>query len=144
MKNMKFPAGTYIELDDMAGKRRVAMICKDGVTFWDVLDSEAATPIALHPSMNAVELGSFVQFSKSQGLDAATQLLVRHLHAKLDNRVESNPLFVMRALWFIAQNSTGAGFIPDENLLSWACEQAHEQEQVSGRIHELAAQYCTA
>lgn len=128
----------------MAGKRRVAMICKDGVTYWDVLDSEGATPIALHPSMNPVELGSFVQFSKTQGLDAATQLLVRHLRANLDNRVESNPLFVMRALWFIAQKSTGAGFIPDEKLLSWACEQAHEQEQLSGRIHELAAQYCTA
>lgn len=143
MKNMKFPAGTYIELDDMAGSRRVAMICKDGVTFWDVLDSEAATPIAVHPSMNPVELGSFVQFGKAKGLEDATRLLVRFLRSRQDNRVETNPLFVMRVLWFVAQKSTGAGFIPDENLLSWACEQADAQEQVSSRIHQLAAQYCS-
>jgi len=144
MKHMKFTAGTYIELDDMAGGRRVAMICKDGVTFWDLLDSAEATPIAVHPSMNPVELGSFVQFGIDKGLEDATRLLVRYLRSQQDSRLESNALFVMRALWFVSQKSTGAGFIPDENLLRWACEQAQVQEQVAGRIHQLAAQYCVA
>lgn len=144
MKNMKFPAGTYIELDDMVGGRRVAMICKDGVTFWDVLDSEASTPIVVHPSMSPVALGSFVEFSKAKGLEDAMRILVRFFRSRLDNRVETKPLFVMRVLWFVAQKSTGPGFIPDENLLSWACEQAEAQELASSLIHQLAAQYCTA
>lgn len=144
MKSMKFPAGTFIEVDDMAGGRRVVMVCKDGVTFWDVMDPAVATPITLHPVMNPVELGSFVGFCKDNGLDVATQLLVKFLSVRADNRLNSDPLFVMRALWFISKHSTGSGFVPDERLLASACQEAELQEQGAARIHDLAGQYCSA
>lgn len=144
MKSMKFQPGSYIEIDDLAGGRRVAMVCKDGVTFWDLLNSTACTPLAVHPIMEPVELGTLVEFSKRNGLETATQALVAHLRAAGDTRVDTNPLFVMRALWFVQKQSTGPGFVPGPSLLVAACEQAEAQEQAAGRIHQLAEQYCLA
>jgi len=144
MKSMKFQPGSYIEIDDLAGGRRVALVCKDGVTFWDLLNSTACTPLAVHPIMGPVELGTLVEFSKRNGLETATKALVAHLRSAGDARVDTNPLFVMRALWFVQKQSTGTGFVPEPSLLVEACEQAEAQEQAAGRIHQLAEQYCLA
>lgn len=143
MKIHKYQPGTFIEVDDMAGGRRVGMVCKDGVTFWDLLDSELCTPLTIHPSMKPSELGTMVQFSQKKGLGKAIQALVSHLQAMGDQRLDSDPLFVMRALWFVAQKASGGDFVPDAGVLQWACEQAHAQAQSAGRIHQLAGQYCS-
>lgn len=103
MKIHKYQPGSFIEVDDMAGGRRVGMVCKDGVTFWDLLDSERCTPLTIHPSMNPQELGNLVQFSRDKGLGKATQALVGHMQAADDQRLSGDPLFVMRALWFVAK-----------------------------------------
>ncbi|WP_426810498.1 hypothetical protein ABOC32_06650 [Pseudomonas sp. WOUb67] len=142
MKIHKYQPGSFIEVDDMAGGRRVGMVCKDGVTFWDLLDAERCTPLTIHPSMNPQALGTLVQFSQDKGLASATQALVGHLQAAGDPRLNADPLFVMRALWFVAQKAAGAGGAADEATLLWACEQASAQEQSAARIHQLAGQYC--
>ncbi|SIR36783.1 hypothetical protein SAMN05216501_0329 [Pseudomonas putida] len=142
MKIHKYQPGTFIEVDDMAGGRRVGMVCKDGVTFWDLLDSERCTPLTIHPSMNPQALGTLVQFSQDKGLVSATQALVTYLQASGDTRLTEDPLFVMRALWFIAKKAITEN-IPDSATLSWACDQARAQEQTAARIHQLAAQYCS-
>ncbi|WP_043201349.1 hypothetical protein [Pseudomonas putida] len=142
MKIHKYQPGGFIEVDDMAGGRRVGMVCKDGVTFWDLLDSERCTPLTIHPSMNPQALGTLVQFSQDKGLASATQALVGYLQAAGDPRLNADPLFVMRALWFVAQKAAGVGGAPDEATLLWACEQASAQEQSAARIHQLAGQYC--
>ncbi|NIF27684.1 hypothetical protein F3J44_15040 [Pantoea sp. Tr-811] len=142
MKIHKYQPGTFIEIDDMAGGRRVAMVCKDGVTFWDLLDPALCTPLTIHPSMNPQELGSLVTFSQGRGLAKATQALVAHLRAAGDQRLDHDPLFVMRALWFVAKRASPAQAVPDAATLVWACEQAQAQAQSAARIHQLAGQYC--
>ena len=143
MKTHKYQPGTFIEVDDMAGGRRVGMVCKDGVTFWDLLDANGCTPLAVHPSMKPEGLGTLIQFAQREGLVEATRVLVNHLRAGNDHRLGADPLFVMRALWFIASKAKGEGYVPDAAMLQWACEQADAQEQLAGRIHRLAGQYCS-
>ena len=128
----------------MAGGRRVGMVCKDGVTFWDLLDSERCTPLTIHPSMNPQELGNLVQFSRDKGLGKATQALVGHMQAADDQRLSGDPLFVMRALWFVAKKASGEDYVPYAGTLRWACEQAQAQTQSAERVHQLADQYCSA
>ena len=125
----------------MAGGRRVGMVCKDGVTFWDLLDSQRCTPLTIHPSMQPRALGTLVQFSQEKGLVGALQALVAYLQSAGDARLNADPLFVMRALWYLADKAAGVGSVPDEAMLLWACEQATAQEQVAARIHQLAGQY---
>lgn len=144
MKIHKYQPGTFIEVDDMGGGRRVGMVCKDGVTFWDLLDSDLCTPLTIHPSMKPEELGTLIQFGQDNGLVGATQALVGHLRALGDRRLSSDPLFVMRALWFVSRKASGADYTPDAATLVWACEQAQAQEQAAGRIHQLAGQYNSA
>ena len=142
MKIHKYQPGTFIEVDDMAGGRRVGVVCKDGVTFWDLLDAERCTPLTIHPSMKPQALGTLVQFSQEQGLVNTLQALIGHLQAAGDPQLNADPLFVMRALWFIARKAMADG-IPDSATLLWACEQARAQEQAAARIHQLAGQYCS-
>ncbi|MEX5504349.1 hypothetical protein Q1J61_11185 [Pseudomonas putida] len=144
MKIHKYQPGSFIEVDDMAGGRRVGMVCKDGVTFWDLLDSERCTPLTIHPSMNPQELGNLVQFSRDKALGKATQALVGHMQAADDQRLSGDPLFVMRALWFVAKKASGEDYVPDAGTLQWACEQAQAQTQSAERVHQLAGQYCSA
>ncbi|MFK0093884.1 hypothetical protein [Pseudomonas sp. NPDC090592] len=143
MKIHKYQPGTFIEVDDMAGGRRVGMVCKDGVTFWDLLDAEHCTPLTIHPSMKPQALGTLVQFSQEQGLVNALQALIGSLQAAGDPQLNADPLFVMRALWYLAKKPAGAGCVPDQATLLWACEQARAQAQSAARIHQLAGQYCS-
>lgn len=142
MKSLRFQPGAFLEIDDLAGGRKAVMVGKDGVTFWDVLDAKQATPFVIHPSLRPVALGSFVQFSAAKGLQSVARQLIAYLRRQQDPRLETNPLFTLRALWFIAQRSTGAGDEPDEAVLQWACQQAQAQEDAALRIQRYAEQYC--
>lgn len=144
MKTMRFQPGTFLEVDDLAGGRKVVMVCKDGVTFWDMLDAKNATPLVIHPSMNPVEIGTFAQFSTAKGLQRATRRVITFLRRRLDVRLDSDPLFVMRVLWFAAQKGEGDAFEPNDEVLDWACEQAQSQQQAAARIHSYAEKFCVA
>lgn len=143
-KTLRFLPGTFLEMDDMEGRKKVVMVCKDGVTYWDLLDAKESTPLVIHPSTNPVGLGSFVQFGKDKGLQQATRTLIAYLRRRIDARLDTNPLFVMRVLWFVSQKASGTEYTPDDSVLDWACEQAQAQEQTAARIHKYAEQFCTA
>lgn len=143
-KTMRFQPGTFLEVDDLAGGRKVVMVCKDGVTFWDMLDAKEATPLVIHPSMNPVEIGTFAQFIATKGLQRATRQVIAFLRRRLDARLDSDPLFVTRVLWFIAQKAAGDAYELDDGVLAWACEQAQYQQQEAARIHRYAEKFCAA
>ncbi|MBP8275573.1 MAG: hypothetical protein KAX55_01595 [Propionivibrio sp.] len=144
MKTMRFQPGAFLEVDDLAGGRKVVMVCKDGVTFWDMLDSKEVTPLVIHPSMNPVEIGTLAQYSVTKGLQRAMQKVITYLRRRLDARLDSDPLFVMRVLWFAAQKGSGEAYEPDDGLLDWACEQAQSQQKNAQRIHGYAGRFCAA
>lgn len=141
MSHLAFQPGTFIEVDDAFGQRKIVMVCGDGVTYWDTLDTQKVTPIVIHPVMNPVEVGSFVQFGQERGLQDALRHLIVFLNQKSDPRVNSDPLFLMRALWSLAKRADVPGWVPLKEDLTWAAEQAGEQEQRALRIHRHADQY---
>ncbi|AYK20422.1 hypothetical protein C0073_021840 (plasmid) [Aeromonas veronii] len=140
---MRFQPGTFLEVDDLAGGRKVVMVCKDGVTFWDMLDAKEATPLVIHPSMNPVEIGTFAQFSAAKGLQRATRKVIAFLRRRLDTRLDSDPL---RDAGALVRRTEGAGdaYEPDDGILDWACEQAQSQQQAAARIHGYAEKFCVA
>lgn len=141
MSHLAFQPGMFIEVDDSFGQRKIVMVCGDGVTYWDTLDTQKVTPIVIHPVMNPIEIGSFVQFGQEKGLQEALRHLIAFLNQNNDLRVSSDPLFLMRALWSLAKRADVPGWVPSKEDLTWAVEQADEQEQCALRIHRHADQY---
>lgn len=133
MKATKFQPGTFLEVDDLAGGRKVVSVGRDGATYWDVLDANRVTPLVIHPSQNPQGLGSMAEFVHAKGLQGRVEGVVGHLRDEgLDP--ESDPLFVMRVLWEVANNASGQDY-------SQAVLAAKEQEAAALKIHARAAQY---
>jgi hypothetical protein len=57
MKTTKFPPGSFLEIDDLQGGRKVVLVGRDGVTYWDTIDAEKVTPLVIHPVCKPIELG---------------------------------------------------------------------------------------
>lgn len=140
MKNTKFQAGTFIELDDPAGGRKVGLVGKDGVTFWDAIDHDSVTPLLIHPVMQPRELGSLVSFAHARGLGAAAPAVLAALRRQMDAR-QNDALFVMRVLWCLAPQAHGDDWTPDQATLAAALEQAEAQQARALRVHAQAQRY---
>lgn len=139
---MKFQPGTFIEVDDLVGGRKVVMVARDGVTYWDALDPNLVTPLFIHPSLKPVALGSFVEYNRACGFAGAGMEIVRFLRGRFDTRVDSDPLFLMRVLWLTVQRATTEKREPDAQLVAWACDQAQVQQKSAVRVHGYAAKFC--
>ncbi len=141
-KPMRYPPMTLLEVSDQAGGRKVVMVCKDGVTYWDVLDAAEATPIVIHPSMEPKELGDLVTYCQHNGLVPARDALVAFLRKEGNQRLDADPLFVVRALWFIRGRITEDNQVPTEDTMQWAVEQALLQERKLVQSHQVIERYC--
>jgi len=130
-------------MDDLDGGRKVVMVCRDGVTYWDALDADQATPLVIHPVMNPVEIGTMAEFA--QKAPEAAHRVIAFLRRRLDQRVDNDPLYVMRVLWAVSQKLQESGNAdPDDATLGWACAQAAIQQQTAVRMHGYAATFCEA
>jgi len=142
MKNSKFPAGTFLEIDDLSGGRKVVQVCKDGITYWDVLDVNAATPIVIHSMMAPKELHTYPQFVRERGLGEMSDFVIAQLAAEGDARYVSDPLYLMRIMWFLArkkqENPQWKISVDD---LHWAIEQTLLQEHGAMRIQQYAKDF---
>jgi len=127
----KFQPGTFLEVDDLAGGRKVVLVGRDGVTFWDALDTSRVTPMVIHPVFKARELGSLIEFARRSKLEAAARQVAESLRVRLDRRYEDS-LFVMRMLWALSASRPEAvaeGWVPDEAAVQAAYEAADAQEK---------------
>ena|SRR5215207_2576215 len=132
MKNMEFPPGTFLEVDNLAGGRKVVMVGADGVTYWDSLRTKEVTPVVIHPVLKPKALGTLVAFIGAKGLTKAAHCVMNTLQARGDAR-QNDSLFVMRALWELASSVVGDAWVPDDAVLSQALERAAEQEEAALR-----------
>ena len=137
MTKSRFQPGTFLEVDDFEGARKVVMVGRDGVTCWDAVDATKVTPLVIHPVMHLAELGSLAAFVRAKGLAAAAGSVMKWLAA--DARQEDS-LFIMRMLWSLAGRVT-AGSDPDDALLRWAYQQAQTQEDAALRVHANVERY---
>lgn len=97
-KKLRFKPACFIEVDDLYGGRKIVMVGADGITYWDVLDVEAVTPIVIHPIFRPVEIGQLVEFARKNDLVDALRNLTQHINENEDQRAQRDALYVMRAL----------------------------------------------
>ncbi len=137
---MRYQPGTFLEVADLSGGRKVVLVGKDGVTFWDSVATESVTPLVIHPVMKPEELGTLVHFVRARGLAGAARQVLEFLRVNKDER-QRDSLYVMRALWHLAPHTAGESWTAGDSLLQAAFAQAAEQESAAQRIHEHAEHY---
>lgn len=141
MKPMKFPAGAFLEVDDFQGGRKVVLVGKDGVTCWDALDVNLVTPLAIHPVMAPVELGTMISFVQENDLAQAAVKVRDMLRAQMDPRADDS-LFMMRALWELKKAAdSGAQVGAADFSITEAIKKAEQQEVIAVRIHYAAERF---
>jgi hypothetical protein len=140
MKTTKFPPGSFLEIDDLQGGRKVVLVGRDGVTYWDTIDAEKVTPLVIHPVCKPVELGSMVRFVQARGLTEVAVKIPDRLRARMDARAD-DALFIMRVLWVLS-NELAFGSVPGDSFIDTAIAKAHEQQRVAQSMHASADRYC--
>lgn len=140
MNKSRFQPATFLEVDDLSGGRKVVMVGRDGVTFWDSIDTEKVTPVVIHPVLKPVELGTLVVFVQSKNLTTAAKQVMESLRVHMDARQEDS-LFIMRMLWNLEPKAADQNWVPDESTVQWAHQQAEAQEAAALRVHDSAERY---
>lgn len=140
-KTQRYKPGSFLEMNDLCGGRKVVMVGRDGVTYWDSLNTDEATPIVVHPVLQMQELGTLVSYIRENELSNVAVKIMKHLKVHMDAR-ETDSLFVMRVLWSITQKSGGKLMSVDDATLQSALNEAATQEANAVRVvHSNAARY---
>lgn len=137
MKKLKYPLGNFLEIDDLHGARKVVMVGRDGITFWDAIDIDVVTPIIIHPAMSPVDLGTLMNFVKQNALLTVASQLVQYLHLIRPG----DSLFAMRTLWCLAKQKHGDDWSPGEAEFKQAIASATDQEALALKNHEYTFNY---
>lgn len=136
MKPLKSPPGHFLAIDDLYGDRTVVLVAKDGVTFWDTLDADAATPLTLHPVFKHEDLGTLVGFAHGAGLGQSLPVIIQFLRSHAQ---DPNLLRVMRMTWSLAKAGVKT---PRETDLAGAWTRVQLQERRAAQIQGHAERYC--
>lgn len=141
MKPMKFPAGAFLEVDDFQGGRKVVLVGKDGVTYWDALDINRTTPVVIHPVMAPTELGTMITFIQENNFANASVRVRDVLREKLDKRADDS-LFMMRVLWELKRSADAGAQVGSADFSIADAILKAEQQELSGiRMHEAAQRF---
>lgn len=136
---MKFKAGTFIELDDMHGGRRVALICRDGITCIDSMNVDESTPLFLHPVFDPVALGTLMEFVAARDMRHA--LSVAMDYSLNNDPVLPDALMLFQRLWFLSSYGIKGDMTPSLELLNQAASDANAQRDRALAIHHYASRY---
>ncbi len=137
-----YTPGTFIEIDDLYGNRKISMVAKDGITFWDAVSVDSVTPIIIHPVFNPVELGSLMDFVQKHKAEAVLAAVAAFFKRKLDDSLESDPIYLMRIIWaFVSiKNPPYESDVSDSNIED-AIAMAQEQNRNVMELHEFTVQF---
>lgn len=143
MTKKAYTPGTFIELDDLYGNRKVSMVAKDGVTFWDQFDTNSITPITIHPVFKPIEIGTLMEFVKANKLEDALASVTTYFQRKLDDTIHKDPIYMMRIMWSIATQSKNAGeaFVFNDDVINQAIAYAQDQAKKSHLVHGFSARF---
>ncbi|MDR2208066.1 MAG: hypothetical protein LBE22_03730 [Azoarcus sp.] len=131
-KPLKFQPGSFLEISDMQGARKIVLVCRDGSTYWDVCNAQTVTPLVIFPDLEPVEIGTLSEYVTHHGLQEQLQAQAAWLRLRGDRRVD-DPLFFMRMLWCL-QTLQEARI--DEAAFEVAHAAADAQEQMALNVHQ--------
>lgn len=132
---LKFQPGSFLEIEDLHGGRKVVMVGRDGVTMWDSIDPARVTPISIHPVFKPAALGALGTYVQANGLGHLARAVLDWLRSNGDRR-EDDSLFVVRMIWCAKTAGADAAAITKDQLQA-ACLAAEAQEARALRAHEL-------
>lgn len=138
-KTMRFQAGSFIELDDFHGGRRVAMVCRDGITCVDSMNTAESTPLFLHPVMEILPLGTLMEFVVRHDLRNAMAQVVDD--AVLNDEPIPDALMLIQRLWFLNRFGIKGDMTISPEVLKQAKDSANTQRENALLIHHYAAHY---
>lgn len=124
-KPTRYRVSNFLEVDDLAGGRKVVMVGADGITAWDdVADVEATTPLVPHTIFRPVDLGSFMEYVRKYDLVE----VVRAAAERLDMPQREDRLFMMRVLVAYTKARVNGEPSLDEAITAAYAEQARALE----------------
>lgn len=135
---LKFQPGSFVELDDLNGGRRVALIGRDGISCIDSMDVSLATPLFLHPVFAPRGLGTLMEFVKENRLHGALMLV------SVEPRAGDEPMDVlqlMQRLWCLSRMGLSEDKLPTSDQLADSRVQAAMMRNKAEEIHRYAARY---
>lgn len=144
MKNTRYRAGTFIEIDDLSGGRKIVMVCKDGSTYWDTLNAHESTPIIIHDCLNPLAIGSMSEFLETSGLQGMVADILRTLRGKIGDRVDEDPLFLMRVLWHSSKLSSGKPKQDAKAITITALDKAQSEHDKAVSVQKHIEKYYSA
>ena len=143
MTKKAYTPGTFIELDDLYGNRKVSMVAKDGVTFWDQFDTQSITPLAIHPVFKPLEIGTLMEFVQVNKLEDALKSVTTYFQRKLDDTIQNDPIYLMRIMWSIATQAKNSGetFVLSDDVINQAIAYAQDQAKKALLVHGFSARF---
>jgi hypothetical protein len=139
---VKWNPGSFIEVDDLFGGRKVVMAGQDGITFWDGPATKIASPLVVHRVLRPQPLGSLVAFVRGNGVTPFLKEVLRLVDRDCHDR-GSDALFFMRVVWSLVRNRgvSGAPWAPQEEDISRAILDAEQQEKRALELQRRASEY---
>lgn len=141
-QTMKFQPGSFLEVEDLHGGRKVVMVGRDGVTMWDSVDPSRVTPISIHPVFKPISLGALGTYVQANGLGDLARSVLDWLRANGDRR-EDDALFVVRMIWSAVTAAVEPAEVTQDQLQA-AFRAALAQEARALRTHELVGSVAQA
>lgn len=137
MSKLKFPMGTFLEIDDLDGGRQLVRVCADGVTCVDGEDPTLHTPIVLHGVLSPRPLGTLMEAIRNADRLVAWQQLSCWLHAR------GGALDALQLLRAVMAMPAGDVKV-DELVCEQALREAGEALAKARARHELLRSYAAA
>lgn len=130
--------GTFVELDNLMGGRKISLVCPDGLTSIDSTAVGFSTPFLIHKKFKPLALGSISHFVLNHHLDDAYSRLVSVLRRKEMENESTDCLFIIRALDFLRLNSEKELTLP---LIDAAIDSSRSQQQMLNDLQQIIVNY---
>ncbi|CND61833.1 hypothetical protein [Yersinia pseudotuberculosis] len=136
----KYPAGSFVELDDLMFGRKIALVCDDGLTSQDSIDIDKISPLAIHVIQNPESLGFLNEYVSRFELNDEINLLINTM-TRLDLTDElRDPLLIMRVLSLIVSDKK-AGIILGEPKIKAYIKAAKNNQNKLNLFHQNVAKF---
>lgn len=99
----RFSPGSFIELDDLLGGRKISLVCDDGITAVDNVHPDKALPVLIHPKFNPLVIGQMHEFLIEHSLQNQMTQIITYMTRKEMGDLYFDSLLMMRIMFQINQ-----------------------------------------
>ncbi len=101
---MSLPPRSLVEIDDLAGGRRLAMVRLDSATYSEQGMNAESTPGMLHPILNPQQLGTFWEYISKNNLQEVLHAAMNYLRRARQHDVIEDPVMLPKMVHALMQS----------------------------------------